>query len=381
MSDAGELKVELVSDRSALPLTPDAWNSLVARNETNTVFQTYEWFDAWWRTFGEAHQLFFLFVREGDAILGFAALVLTRGAVGWRELRFAGHGNADYQDFVLPREKPRAIAAIAAFLERHWLRWDRLALANIPAQSTTLSLLGSQSRSTGLRLVDEARVTCPTLLLREDAVRARRMIDKYSLRRPLNWFSKHGTLKFRHVDDVGEVLASLPAFFSQHRARWQSVGKPSLFSQPRQTKFYEEVARTLASRGWLQFSVVEFNGAPIAFHFGFDYGGTITWYKPSFDVQWAEHSPGLLLTRELIEDGLDRDRVELDFAAGDEAFKHRFATQRRVNVHSSVYHGRVGHGIALAIRESRRITGRALRWWKALFAEPLAPPRVQGGGA
>jgi CelD/BcsL family acetyltransferase involved in cellulose biosynthesis len=188
MSDAGELKVELVSDRSALPLTPDAWNSLVARNETNTVFQTYEWFDAWWRTFGEAHQLFFLFVREGDAILGFAALVLTRGAVGWRELRFAGHGNADYQDFVLPREKPRAIAAIAAFLERHWLRWDRLALANIPAQSTTLSLLGSQSRSTGLRLVDEARVTCPTLLLREDAVRARRMIDKYSLRRPLNWF-------------------------------------------------------------------------------------------------------------------------------------------------------------------------------------------------
>lgn len=364
MSDAESLTVELVSDRSAVPLAPEQWNSLVARNETNTIFQTYEWFDAWWRTFGDAHQLFLLLVRDGDAILGFAALVLTRGAWGWRELRFAGTGNADYQDFVLPKEKPRALAAICAFLQRQSRRWDRFALANVPAQSTTLSLLSSFSKSTELRLVDEARVTCPTLMLGEDSPRVRRMIDKYSLRRPLNWFNKHGALRFRHVGSVDEVIAMLPAFFAQHRARWHAVDRPSLFSQAKQRQFYESVARTLAARGWLQFSVVEFNGDPIAFHFGFDYGGCITWYKPSFDVRWSEHSPGLLLTRALIEDGLNRGRDELDFAAGDEAFKGRFASRRRVNVHSSVYHGRVGHGIALAVRALRRTAGRVVRWWR-----------------
>ena len=62
-------------------------------------------------------------------------------------------------------------------------------------------------------------------------------------------------------------------------------------------RFYEALAEPLHARGWLQFSVVEFNGAPIAFHFGFDYFDCVTWYKPSFEVRYAEHSPGLLLTR------------------------------------------------------------------------------------
>lgn len=365
MSEAGELHVELVTNRSAVPLSAEQWNALAAANETNTVFQTYEWFDAWWRSFGTRHELFLLVVRDGEEITGFVPLTLSRGAWGWRELRFAGAGNADYQDFVLPTAKSRAIAAVCRFLKSQWLRWDRLALSGIPSHSSTLPLLTDAAASNGLHLVDEARVTCPTLLLQENPSRARRLIDKYSLRRPHNWFSKRGTVNFRHVSSVEEVVAMLPAFFDQHRTRWRAAGKPSLFNQPGQTKFYEELARTLQSRGWLQFSVLEFNGAPIAFHFGFDYCGCVTWYKPSFDVRYAEHSPGLLLTRQLIEDGLRRERVELDFTAGDEAFKGRFASRERFNVHWGMYHGRIGHGVALAIRTLRRLAGRTVRRLRA----------------
>jgi CelD/BcsL family acetyltransferase involved in cellulose biosynthesis len=328
-----------------------------------------------------------LLVRDGEEIIGFVALTLSRGAFAWRELRFAGAGNADYQDFVLPTEKPRAVAAICEYLRGAWLRWDRLALGGIPSHSSTLPLLTDASARSGMRLVDEARVTCPTLLLQEDPLRARRLIDKYSLRRPHNWFSKRGAVSFRHVDSVEEVVALLPAFFDQHRSRWRAAGKPSLFSQPRQTKFYEELAGTLHSRGWLQFSVLEFNGDPIAFHFGFDYCGCVTWYKPSFDMRYAEHSPGLLLTRQLIEDGLRRDRLELDFTAGDEAFKGRFASRERFNVHCGVYHGRVGYGVALAVRSLRRFAGRVLRRLRFTARQEarvpglLVPARVEGGQA
>jgi len=377
MSEAGELHVELVTNRSAVPLTADEWNALACANETNTVFQTYEWFDAWWRSFGSAHGLFLLLVRDDrEDISGFVAMTLSRAAWGWRELRFAGHGNADYQDFVLPTEKPRAIAAICRFLAAHWLRWDRIALGGIPSHSSTWALLNEAAAQTGLRLVSEARVTCPTLLLQEDPQRAQRLIDKYSLRRPHNWFSKRGAVNFRHVKSAEEVAALLPAFFDQHRSRWRAAGKASLFTHPRQMKFYEELARSLQSRDWLQFSVLEFNGAPIAFHFGFDYRGCVTWYKPSFDVRYAEHSPGLLLTRQLIEDGLRRERVELDFTAGDEAFKGRFASRERYNIHFGVYHGRVGHGIALAIRSMRRLAGRTLRWLRAQRATRPADASV-----
>ena len=65
------IAVELIEDRSQIPLSAAEWNELVARNETNSIFQTYQWFDAWWRTFGDAHQLFFLLLRQEGRIVGF----------------------------------------------------------------------------------------------------------------------------------------------------------------------------------------------------------------------------------------------------------------------------------------------------------------------
>lgn len=361
MSDEHGIQIELVTNRSAVPLAADEWNALVAKNETNTVFQTYEWFDAWWQSFGASRELFFLVLREASVITGFAAMMRTRTPFGWRELQFAGAGNADYQDFVVTTDKPRAIAAICEFLRDCGSRWERLALGNIPSHSSTLPLLTAAAGETGLYLVNEARVICPTLKLKEDPARAREMIKKYSLRRPHNWFSKRGAIGFRHVTSSEEISRLLPAFFDQHRRRWDSVGKPSLFTQALQMRFYETLARTLHGRGWLQFSVVEFDGAPIAFHFGFDYFGCVTWYKPSFEVCYAEHSPGLLLTRELIEDGLQRERVELDFTAGDEAFKGRFASCQRYNVFVGVYHSRIAWKLAIGIRDLRRAAGATLR--------------------
>src|SRR5690606_12642575 len=71
MSPAG-MRVELITRRSDIPLDAERWNALVADNEINTVFQTYEWFDSWWQVFGKGRELFFLVVREGDEIVGFA---------------------------------------------------------------------------------------------------------------------------------------------------------------------------------------------------------------------------------------------------------------------------------------------------------------------
>jgi CelD/BcsL family acetyltransferase involved in cellulose biosynthesis len=372
MSGPGELNIELIEDRSAVPLTAEQWNALVARNETNTVFQTYEWFDAWWRTFGDGRRLFLLIVREQGEIVGFAPLMRSRGRFGWREIAFVGSGNADYLDFVLPVQKSRALAAICRFLRAHWHRWERLALSNIPGNSTTLASLNSIAISSNARLhiVQERYVVCPTLALGTDPQHAQKLIRKYSLRRPLNWFSRHGTVKFRHVKSPEEIAKLLPTFYDQHRRRWKALGKRSQFTQALQMRFYGALAFGLAQRGWLQFSVVEFNDEPIAFHFGFDYCDCLTWYKPSFEMRYAEHSPGLLLTRYLIEDGLRRGRREFDFTVGDEPFKNRFATSQRLNVHVGAYHGLVSYGLARVLSGLRRMVGRCHRFVRGLVSDP-----------
>lgn len=355
------LRVELVTDRARIPLSPQRWDALVAANETNTVFQTHAWFDAWWRAFGARRRLFFLAVWRGDEVVGFAPLTLRRSIFGWRLIEFAGTGNADYLDFVTPTDKPAQVAAICRFLRARRFGWERLALYNVPEQSSTHSALLDAAAGSGLRVVDEIRVTCPALVLQPDERVARAMLEKYSLRRPLNWFRRHGEVKFRHVTDIEEIVRLLPAYFEQHRRRWRSVGKPSLFSEARQRSFYEMLARGMHASGWLQFSVVEFNGEPIAFHFGFDYDGCVTWYKPTFDTRYAERSPGLLLTRELIADAVNRGRRELDFTIGDETFKGRLSNHERQNLYFGLYPSALSGRFAAMVGDLRKFAGRTLR--------------------
>jgi CelD/BcsL family acetyltransferase involved in cellulose biosynthesis len=361
VSSNAPIAVELIERREQIPLTAQEWNDLVSHNETNSIFQTYEWFDAWWQTFGSAHELFFLLLRREGRVIGFGAMMIHRLAWHGRRLEFVGTGNADYQDFVLPYDKPAAIVSICKFLRAHASRWRSCWLSNVPSQSSTLDELHKAGEGRGLYFVQEAQLRCPALRLEADRPGAEKLLKKYSLKRPLNWFSSRGEVRFRNVAALSEIQALLPAFFDQHARRWHAAGRPSLFDAGSQRTFYLALAAALHSAGWLLFSVVEFNGQPIAFHFGFDYFGSIIWYKPSFEVQYAEHSPGLLLTRKIIEDGLQRSRVELDFTIGEEAFKDRFANVSRSNVTVSIYHSLPNALRATGWRWVRRNLGRLRR--------------------
>jgi CelD/BcsL family acetyltransferase involved in cellulose biosynthesis len=202
---------------------------------------------------------------------------------------------------------------------------------------------------------------CPALSISGKQQDVRRLIAKYSVRRPLNWFSKRGQVRFRHVTSLPEIEASLPTFFDQHVRRWAKVGKGSLFRDPLQRRFYAALARAGHESGWLFFSSVDVDGEPIAFHFGFDYGHVVTWYKPAFEPDYADHSPGMVLIHQLIEDALRRDRKEIDFTVGDESFKERFANVHRSNVFVSAYRSHMVWWGAVAIREARRTLGKLRR--------------------
>lgn len=379
MTAAHKLHIELVERRSDIPLSPAQWNGLLLSNETDSVFQTYEWFDAWWSVFGSAHQLFFLVLRRGAEVIGFAPLMESREKWGWRELQFIGTGNADYLDFVIRGDRHEAIQAICDFLCGHASRWDRLRLCNVPASSSSLACLTQAAAASGLHFIEEARVRCPAMRLEEHRVHAQELINRYSVRRPLNWFKKRGTVTFRHVSSIEDISALLPAFFEQHIRRWRATGKPSLFEQARQRAFYVSLATAVHGPGWLLFSVLEVDGSPIAFHFGFDYAGRVTWYKPAFDMSYAEHSPGLLLTRQLIEDSLTRHRKEIDFTIGEEQFKDRFANMQRSNVYVAVYHSRLTWAAAFCVHGCRRLAGRGLRALRSWF-QPVRPLRVSVAG-
>lgn len=331
-----DLQVRWSSSIDGAGLGEQAWNALAAGSATNSIFQTHQWARAWCNTLGHGRESLFVTAADASGTVGVAPLTVERGPARERVLRFVGDGRSDYCDLLAPAGDPAPAAAmLQALLASD--RWDVIDLSNVPSQSQTVNVVRSLCARARLPFILEDQYVCPTLLIEGHERHAMEIMNKPSLRRPVNYFKRTGRFVCRDLTTAAEVEPLLETFFAQHVARWEGTGSLSLFVSPANRAFYRELTRTLAAADWLLFTSVELDDRPIAFHFGFDYQGAMTWYKPCFDVAYASKSPGLALVSHLIRRAIETKRRELDFTVGDEAFKRRFTTAMRKTVHIQIF--------------------------------------------
>lgn len=313
-----------------------AWNALTSLSETNTIFQTYQWVKSWLNAFGSQYEQLIISVVASSGVVGIAPLVIENRSDGERTVKFLGDGKADYCDFIATGDKSKVLEAIFDALFVAAEPWHVIELNNIPAESSTIELVQAVCHRSDYRILVREQFQCPTLLISGHEDKAIEIFNKAGLRRRQRYFEKNGSLAFKDLTGTA-VIPYLDRFFDQHVARWAGSKTPSLFLDERNRTFYREIAGAMADKGGLLLSVIEFNGQPIAIHCGFDYNGKLLWYKPSFDVAYAKHSPGLVLIRHLIGYAITQGRDELDFTIGDEAFKSRFTNKVRKTVSLTIY--------------------------------------------
>jgi CelD/BcsL family acetyltransferase involved in cellulose biosynthesis len=364
------MDTRIVSSLDDVGLDERGWNGLVAQGRTNSVFQTHEWMRSWIEAFGDSAAPLFVVVRLHDQVAGVAPMVAYSRSAR-RVIRFLGDGRSDYCDLLVSREDREVeSAALRALIED--ANWDIIELNGVPSGSGTIQGVVESCRLHGCRSIVERQYLCPTLVIagREEA--ARLISNKPSLRRTVNRFKRDGCLSYRHLTTTTEVTPHLESFFAQHVARWARAGGRSLFLDENNRSFYRRLTANLGSTGWLLFSIVEFNGQPIAFHYGFDYDEAVMWYKPSFSVAYAPRSPGLVMVRELISYAIAHGRRELDFTVGEEAFKKRFTNHCRATTHVRIYRDPVRYGVALASGWMARVTRRFPRFHRLTRRNTLA---------
>lgn len=343
-----------------LPITPGEWNQLVSQNEVNTVFQTWEWFESWWNVFGPDNRLYIISVHQHQEVVGIASLMIE-GRFS-RTVKFVGDGKADYCDFIVKASaKSWVLGAMLEQIVRDAHLWDSVTLNNIPEESSTHDLLKEACVGRRIWLASRVLHVCPAVVEEGDGEEISKRIKKATLTRRFNYLAKSGELEFFCITDEEVAVRYLEIFFEQHIERWSARERPSLFLEPKNRRFYRELVGSLLEKGWLLFSVLKYNGEPIAFHFGFDYNARIVWYKPSFDVSHAKRSPGKVLLRFLLQYALERKREELDFTIGDEPFKDEFANKKRRNLQVKIFRSLVVYrweGLLHHLRRSVKRGGR-----------------------
>lgn len=347
------MHTEIITRREDVRIGREEWNRLLSTSETNTVFQTYEWVWAWWNAFGARHRLRLVIVRDGDKLLALAPMMI--GALrGKPSLRFIGEDNSDYCDVIAGEGKREALTAVLQAL-MSFEAWNVVQLKNVPEQSTTLSAAREFCAEAGRHMLAGNGIACPALVIEGEVEHARRVTGTKTIRRRCNYLRRMGGFRVFHVGTVEEAIPYLDLFIAQHIRRWKGTASPSVFLRGGTREFYIELVKTLLPDGVLLFTVLEFQGRPIAFHLGFDYNSKLIWYKPSFDPDYRRLSPGTVLLKHLIDYSLERGHCELDFTIGDEPFKRKFANRVRKNGQIRIYEGAYAYYRDLALEKMLRL--------------------------
>jgi len=351
-------RVRCIQSFEELAARSSEWRDLLQRAPAFTPFQTFEWHASWWRVFGDEFELFVLCAEEDGRLIGLAPLMLSKRRLLGRRLRvahFIGLYQSDYCDFILDESRPEALELMLGWLADHPQAWDALDLRNLEGGSATLRIVQEFFAARGCLVEQRHWNEAPTYLF-GDAQADQELLRKKSLRRHYNYFHRQGCLEFRHYTAEEDIAGHLAAFFRQHIERWGLTETPSQFLEERPCAFCREVVRALAPTGHLRFAVVSLDGRAIAYHLGFECNGRFIWYKPTFEVALARHSPGEVLIKFLLEEASARGLLEFDFGPGEEAFKYRFSNATRSICSTHVWRDRLaGHGDRLQFKLRTRI--------------------------
>jgi CelD/BcsL family acetyltransferase involved in cellulose biosynthesis len=354
------VQISLVEDLDALAPRSAEWNALVERSATNTVFQTYEWTRSWWRALRGDAQALVLLAEVAGRLVGIAPLMSTQQRIVGRERRvvqFIGTDAADYSDFIVDPAAPEAVPRMLEWLKARHERWDLLHLVNIV---DTSALIEAVPRTFGERYVTDVHrlYECPARRL-GDAEADRKVVQKKALRSRHNQLRRQGEVGFAVHAAAADIEPKLEAFFQLHIDRWAGTPTPSFFRDERQRRFYRELTASLAPRGWVFFCTVLLDGKPVASHFGFHYAGRILYIKPAYDPRYAEFGPGMLQIKFVLEHAMRIGAKELDFTAGEESFKYRFANHARSNYFARVHHSSLFYGIDRLLVQAKALANRA----------------------
>jgi CelD/BcsL family acetyltransferase involved in cellulose biosynthesis len=281
------------------------------------------WVDAWWAAFG-AGSLEIVAVTKGDRLTGVVPLMKDDGVV-------RSTSNWHTPGFGLLAEPDDLSDLARALVER---RARRVWLAFVePGEPGVASCRGA-AEAAGYRILERTLEHSPYVALDggwEAYVETLGKKLTSELRRRRRRLDEAGLFSFEVVDGGEELSAFLDEGFAVEAAGWKGEQGKAMRSRPETLRFYREVARWAADRGWLKLAFLRLDGQPFAFDFGIEADGVHYLLKTGFDPAYGKFAPGMILRYEMLARAFSVGLSRYEFLGADEPWKLQWTqtTRRR----------------------------------------------------
>jgi CelD/BcsL family acetyltransferase involved in cellulose biosynthesis len=315
-----------------------AWNPLLARSGSDTIFLTWEWIESWWHAYGEGlRPCVVSFEREG-ALVGIAPLcrrpVSRLLALRHEAVAFLGDGSADsdYLDLIVARGEEGAVSECLAGVLATLCSGRNLArFHEIPDTSPNLEPLARALRSQGWSWRVES-VPCAVTRLPatwDEFLRALKPRMRTKVRSLERRLEEEHRVRFERCaprERIDEVLASL---FDLHQRRWARDGRVGVFASEAKRRFYAVLSPRLLERDWLRLSTLEVDGRSVAHQMCFEYHGVLYLLQEGYDPDWDEQGVGNVLRARVMRDAIERGIAAYDFLGGMTEHKRSWGAVRK----------------------------------------------------
>lgn len=294
----------------------DEWDALADLLEASPFLRP-GWTSAWWTAFGGGRLQ--VAALHGDDRL--VALVPLK-RIG-RTLAVTANWHTPEADLLAESSETARLLADSILATRP----RRLALVFADSSSPGLAVCREAADAAGFRTLLHVRERSPFVEIGGSFDEFERNLDR-SLRtnvhRRRRRLEQEGVLGFDVLEGGERLEEALVKGFGIEGSGWKTRQGTAIASRPDTLRFYGDVARWAAERGWLQLAFLRLDARPLAFHFNLRHGGVLYHLKGGYDPSFARFSPSKLLHHEMIRRAFAEGLASYEFLGAEEEWKREW---------------------------------------------------------
>jgi len=365
-----------INDLAQLEPYRMTWNALLLQTPRASFFHTFDWFQTYWKHFGEGQKMRVLVVRAAGKPIGIVPLCVQTEQYRVGKVRVLNYPLSDWGSWYGPLGPDAAATMFMAMkhlqqTERDWdlmeLRWNDAQQSNRAGTARAMQAAGFQPQRSAHQQLSRIQfegdwnrfLASKNSKWRHNLQRQERAIEKCG---------KVGFIRFRPAGAAqgdGDPRWDLFETCQELSARsWQGQSTTgTTLCHPQVRNFLRDAHEAAARLGMVDLAVLTFNGQPAAFGYNYHYHGHLFGLRMGYDRQICTKGLGNVLITRMMRDSFARGDHSFDLGLGELDYKKHFRTEVQTSYRFSCFP-----------RNAWRSQGvRFSRWLKSRNGELPAP--------
>lgn len=320
-------ELNVVRDYDSFLTLREEWEALASRLAQPSVFLRHAWADAAWAWRGQEGEPLVAVARREGKIIGIAPLLLQKAPPGKPELSWLSVPDTQEADLICAPDDREAVAgALADWLTTTDIRWSRLSLAPLPADSPSFPVLRAALEARGVPTMIRGAGVNGSIDLTpgwESFYRSRSRRLKKGNNLIANRLQRAGTVEVSRLTgeaitpEIQEIIRELSA------ESWKQITRVT-FDQPGPGAFLDTLIEHGRAGDWLVVWLLTLDGDPLASELHLEHGGRAHALRADYTERAADLSPGSYLNWKIIERLFESGLSRYELGPGENPYKQRW---------------------------------------------------------